>query len=139
MKIQEVMSGKVQVADPNQPIHDAARMMAQLDCGAIPVGENDRLVGMITDRDISIRAIAAGSWAAPISSVAPGTKAVIMMPPSAKITSGAMPAAADGASVAEAIDRKSVPPSITPAGLAVMLAMPVGVNINKSSPSIPWR
>jgi CBS domain-containing protein len=60
MKIQEVMSGNVQVADPNQPIHDAARMMAKLDCGAIPVGENDRLVGMITDRDIALRAVAGG-------------------------------------------------------------------------------
>jgi CBS domain-containing protein len=60
MKIQEVMSGNVRVADPDQPIHDAARMMVQLDCGAIPVGENDRLVGMITDRDIALRAVASG-------------------------------------------------------------------------------
>jgi CBS domain-containing protein len=34
--------------------------MAQIDAGAIPVGENDRLVGMITDRDIAVRAVAAG-------------------------------------------------------------------------------
>jgi CBS domain-containing protein len=60
MKIQEVMSGNVRVAAPEQPIHDAARMMVQLDCGAIPVGENDRLVGMITDRDIALRAVASG-------------------------------------------------------------------------------
>ena len=35
-------------------------MMADLDTGALPVGENDRLVGMITDRDIAIRAVAKG-------------------------------------------------------------------------------
>jgi CBS domain-containing protein len=35
-------------------------MMADLDCGCLPVAENDRLVGMITDRDIAIRAVAAG-------------------------------------------------------------------------------
>jgi CBS domain-containing protein len=35
-------------------------MMAEIDAGAMPVGENDRLIGMITDRDIAIRAVAAG-------------------------------------------------------------------------------
>jgi CBS domain-containing protein len=43
-----------------QSIRDAARMMAQIDAEILPVGENDRLVGMITDRDIAIRAVAAG-------------------------------------------------------------------------------
>src|SRR5262249_35455875 len=38
---------------------DAARLMAQIDAGVLPVGENDRLVGMITDRDIAIRAVGA--------------------------------------------------------------------------------
>jgi CBS domain-containing protein len=35
-------------------------MMARMDCGCLPVGKNDRLVGMITDRDIAVRAVAAG-------------------------------------------------------------------------------
>src|SRR5262249_22988927 len=43
-----------------QTIRDAARLMAQIDAGVLPVGENDRLVGMITDRDIAIRAVGAG-------------------------------------------------------------------------------
>ncbi len=60
MLVKEAMCGDVQVVDPKQSIQDAARMMAQLDCGCLPVGENDRLVGMITDRDIAIRAVAAG-------------------------------------------------------------------------------
>ena len=60
MQVSEVMSSDVKVASPDQSIRDAARQMAQLDCGSLPVGENDRLVGMITDRDIAIRAVAAG-------------------------------------------------------------------------------
>jgi CBS domain-containing protein len=60
MKVQETMSANVQITDPDQPIRAAAKMMAECNCGAIPVGDNDRLVGMITDRDIAIRAIANG-------------------------------------------------------------------------------
>ncbi len=58
MKISEAMSHDVRIAAPNQSICDAARLMAELDTGALPVGDNDRLVGMITDRDIAIRAVA---------------------------------------------------------------------------------
>ena len=58
MKIKDVMTTDVVVAGPEQTIADAARMMARCDAGALPVGEDDRLVGMITDRDIAIRAVA---------------------------------------------------------------------------------
>ena len=58
MKVSEAMSQDVRIAAPNQSICDAARLMAELDTGALPVGDNDRLVGMITDRDIAIRAVA---------------------------------------------------------------------------------
>jgi CBS domain-containing protein len=54
------MSRNVRLADPGQTIRDVARLMADIDAGAIPVQENDRLVGMITDRDIAVRAVAAG-------------------------------------------------------------------------------
>jgi len=60
MQVSEAMSNDVKIANPDQPIRDAARMMAQIDAGVLPVGENDRLVGMITDRDIAIRAVGAG-------------------------------------------------------------------------------
>jgi len=60
MRVAEAMSRDVRVANPNQSIVDAARMMADVDCGVLPVGENDRLVGMITDRDIVVRALAQG-------------------------------------------------------------------------------
>ena len=60
MRIQECMSEDVTIAAPAQTIRDAARMMRNIDAGFIPVGENDRLVGMITERDIAVRAIAEG-------------------------------------------------------------------------------
>lgn len=60
MKVNEAMTPEVQIASPGQSIRDAAHMMATLDAGVLPVGENDRLVGMITDRDIAVRAVAKG-------------------------------------------------------------------------------
>lgn len=60
MRIADAMSRDVKIINPNQSIIDAARMMADCDCGALPVAENDRLVGMLTDRDIVIRALAEG-------------------------------------------------------------------------------
>jgi CBS domain-containing protein len=60
MQVREVMSNDVKIANSDQSIRDAARLMAQMDCGCLPVGENDRLVGMITDRDIALRAVGKG-------------------------------------------------------------------------------
>jgi CBS domain-containing protein len=60
MQISERMSRDVELAAPGQSIAEAAALMASLDVGALPVGENDRLVGMITDRDIVVRALAQG-------------------------------------------------------------------------------
>src|SRR5262245_23179520 len=60
MRVSEAMTREVRIASPGQTIRDVAKMMADLDAGAVPVGENDRLIGMITDRDIAIRAVAAG-------------------------------------------------------------------------------
>jgi len=59
MLVREAMTDKVCIVNPEQTICDAARLMADNDIGALPVGENDRLVGMITDRDIAVRAVAA--------------------------------------------------------------------------------
>jgi CBS domain-containing protein len=60
MKISECMTRDVRIANPNETIREAARMMCECDAGILPVGENDRLVGMITDRDIALRAVAEG-------------------------------------------------------------------------------
>jgi CBS domain-containing protein len=60
MQVSEAMTTDVKMTSPSQTIRDAARTMAEIDAGVLPVGENDRLVGMVTDRDIAIRAVAAG-------------------------------------------------------------------------------
>jgi CBS domain-containing protein len=60
MKVREAMTRDVRLVKPDQTIRDAAHLMAELDIGALPVEEGDRLVGMITDRDIAVRAVAEG-------------------------------------------------------------------------------
>jgi CBS domain-containing protein len=60
MKIAEVMTRGVDLTDPEATLQEAARTMAEGDLGFLPVGENDRLIGMITDRDMAVRAVAAG-------------------------------------------------------------------------------
>ena len=58
MKVKEAMTTKVSICSPKDAISTAAQAMADCDAGLLPVGEDDRLVGMITDRDIAIRAVA---------------------------------------------------------------------------------
>ncbi|GAA0602261.1 CBS domain-containing protein [Caenispirillum bisanense] len=58
MQIREIMSTDVHLVDPNMTIAECARRMRDDDIGAFPVGENDRLVGMVTDRDLAVRAVA---------------------------------------------------------------------------------
>ena len=58
MRVSESMTRHVLIASPKQTICEAASLMAKCDAGALPVGDGDRLVGVITDRDIAIRAVA---------------------------------------------------------------------------------
>ncbi|MGJ0532081.1 CBS domain-containing protein [Methylocystis sp.] len=60
MKVSEIMTPDVHMANPDQTIREAAKTMAEIDAGALPVSENDRLIGMITDRDIAVRCVAEG-------------------------------------------------------------------------------
>jgi CBS domain-containing protein len=60
MKVSKCMTREVRLITPDQTIRDAARLMAELDAGALPVQQDDRLVGMITDRDVVVRAVAQG-------------------------------------------------------------------------------
>ena len=60
MIISEVMTREVRIASPDDTLECAARLMEEEDCGSLPVAEEDRLVGMLTDRDITIRAVARG-------------------------------------------------------------------------------
>jgi len=60
MKISEVMTRDVQTVRPDQPVQDAASFMLNADAGSIPVTDGERLIGMITDRDIAVRGVAKG-------------------------------------------------------------------------------
>lgn len=60
MKVSECMTREVRIVDPAETLQQAARTMADIDAGFLPVSENDKLVGIITDRDIAIRAVGAG-------------------------------------------------------------------------------
>lgn len=60
MKVAEVMTRSVDVAHPDSRLLEAAERMRQLDAGVLPVVDGERLVGMVTDRDITVRATAEG-------------------------------------------------------------------------------
>lgn len=61
MKVQDAMTPNVGLVAPNSTAMAAAQMMRDLDVGALPVGNDDRLVGMVTDRDLVVRGLAEGA------------------------------------------------------------------------------
>ena len=58
MKVKDVMHKGVDWVSPETPVSELAKLMCEHDIGAIPIGENDRLVGMVTDRDIVCKGLA---------------------------------------------------------------------------------
>ena len=60
MKVKSAMHHGVEWCAPDTPITEIAKIMKMEDIGAVPIGENDRLVGMVTDRDIACKAVAVG-------------------------------------------------------------------------------
>lgn len=72
-QLKDLMSRNVKVISPDMTIDEAARHMRDGDFGMLPVGENDRMIGAISDRDIAIRAVAEGKG--------PGTKVRDIMSP----------------------------------------------------------
>lgn len=76
MRINECMSRDVRVVDPDVTLKEAAMTMAEIDAGILPVGNDDRLVGILTDRDIAIRGIGQGRG--------PETKVADLMSPEIK-------------------------------------------------------
>ena len=58
MKVKEVMHKGVDWVGPDTPITEIAKLMSQHDVGSIPIGENDKLIGMVTDRDIVCKGLA---------------------------------------------------------------------------------
>jgi len=62
MKVKDAMHKGVDWVGPDIPVIDLAKLMRQHDIGAIPIGENDRLIGMVTDRDIVCKGLADDSF-----------------------------------------------------------------------------
>jgi CBS domain-containing protein len=60
MKVSEVMTREVRVVGPDRSVREAARLMDELNVGVLPVCDGERLLGILTDRDITVRATAAG-------------------------------------------------------------------------------
>jgi CBS domain-containing protein len=60
MKVKELMTRDIDMVSPETTLRDAAERMNSLDIGVLPVCDKDRLVGVITDRDITVRATADG-------------------------------------------------------------------------------
>ncbi len=60
MRVKEAMHTGATWCTPDTPLVDVARIMRDEDIGCLPIGENDRLVGMVTDRDLAVRAVAEG-------------------------------------------------------------------------------
>jgi CBS domain-containing protein len=63
MKVSEVMSPNVSLLDASATAYEAAKMLKQRDIGVVPVAKGDRLIGVVTDRDIVVRVIAEGRQA----------------------------------------------------------------------------
>ena len=60
MKVSEIMTREVETVTPDTTLQEAAKLMARVDAGALPILENDRWSGIITDRDIAVRAVGEG-------------------------------------------------------------------------------
>jgi CBS domain-containing protein len=70
MKVKECMSREVRTIKPEDSLREAARLMAEMDVGCLPVASADGVVGMVTDRDIAVRGVAAGKTPdSPVSQV----------------------------------------------------------------------
>ncbi len=67
MQVKDAMHKTAEWAEVTTPVQLVAAKMRDLDIGAIPIGEKDRLVGMVTDRDIAMRAVAAGKDASKLT------------------------------------------------------------------------
>jgi CBS domain-containing protein len=60
-QVREIMSQDLKIASPEDTIKKAAQLMAATNCGALPVGENGKRLGIVTDRDITLRAVSKGN------------------------------------------------------------------------------
>jgi CBS domain-containing protein len=70
LKVSEVMTAQVVTAKPKTSIKEVARMMSEIDSGVIPIAEDGKVLGVVTDRDIVVRVVAdGGALDAPVSDI----------------------------------------------------------------------
>lgn len=62
MKLKDIMSKEIAFVDSNESIESAAQLMQQYNVGSIPICDNNKLVGIVTDRDITLRSVAKGQY-----------------------------------------------------------------------------
>jgi CBS domain-containing protein len=77
MKVRDLMHKGVEIMGPDTPVTKLAKKMREMDIGAIPVGSNGQLVGMVTDRDITVRAVANGKDPSQLTAKDVMTKGVV--------------------------------------------------------------
>lgn len=77
MKVKQAMHAGVDWCAPDTPLSEIARMMRDGDIGAVPIGEDDRLIGMVTDRDIVCRGFADGKDPASLTARAVMTQGIV--------------------------------------------------------------
>jgi CBS domain-containing protein len=77
MKVRDLMHKGIELASPDTPVATLAKTMREKDVGAIPIGSNGQLLGMVTDRDITIRAVANGKDIARLTAKDVMTKGVV--------------------------------------------------------------
>ena len=70
MNVRDVMTKNPRTVAPTDSIQRAATEMKEVDTGFVPIVENGKVVGVVTDRDIVVRAVAAGSFDKPVSEIA---------------------------------------------------------------------
>ena len=81
MNVRDVMTRNPRTVAPSDSIQRAASVMKEVDTGFVPIVENGKVVGVITDRDIVVRAVAAGSYDKPVSEIA--TRDLVFVSPNA--------------------------------------------------------
>ena len=85
MKVRELMHKGVEVVTPDTPLTKLAKTMREKDIGAVPVATNGKLVGMVTDRDITVRAVANGKDLSKMTAEDVMTKGVVCCRDDAKL------------------------------------------------------
>ena len=85
MKVRDLMHSGVEIMAPDTPLKKIAERMREKDIGAIPVGDNGKLVGMVTDRDITVRAVAHGKDISQLTAHDVMTKGVVCCRDTARI------------------------------------------------------